>query len=297
MTKWDYKSAHEAALKCSSKREFDRSYGGACAWARRHGVLEEITSHMQKHTLWDKKTAIDAAKPFKRRSAFVKALPGCAKWLKRNNLFEEACEHMAPRFFWDFDLVKQEASNFSSRHEFHEGNPSAAQWAIRNGYMEELFPHKLTFWDFDAVAEEALKYSHREEFRVGSAGAAQWAARNGVWDTVCSHMDLASRSDYDCVYIWKPEGFCDVYKIGVTSKRLGAKRIEYVSGNYGMSVELLYLKHTTDALPKEKEMLSLGKPAKVSRNWDGFSEFRHLSDSQFLECLRIMGVQREEAST
>jgi hypothetical protein len=163
--------------------------------------------------------------------------------------------------------------------------------------MDQLFDHALQFWDLKSVAEEALKFNYREEFRVGAAGAAQWAVRNGVWDTVCAHMDLASKSDYDCVYIWKPEGFGDLYKVGVTSKRLRTKRIEYVAGNNGMNVELLYMKHSPDALTKEKEMLSLGRAAKLSRDFDGFSEFRHFSDAEFIECLRIMGVQKQEAST
>lgn len=296
MSKWDYRSAHDAALKCSSKREFDRTYGGAYAWAKRHGVLEEITSHMRKHTLWDKQSSFAEAEKYDTRYSFQKNSPGCVKWLKRNGLFEDACDHMTPQFRWTADLIEEEAAKFSSRHEFHARNSSAAQWAVRNKHMDKLFPHKLTLWDFESVAEEALKFNCREEFRVGAAGAVQWAVRNGVWDTVCAHMDLASRSDYDCVYIWKPEGFGDLYKIGVTSKRLGTKRIEYVSGNYGMQVELLYLRHTSNALKKEKEMLSLGKPASVNKNFDGFSEFRHLTNGQFLECLRIMEIEHQEAS-
>ena len=296
MTRWNYQLAHKAALQFSSKREFDRAYGGAYAWARRHGVLEEITDHMRKDTLWSKANAFAEASKHETRRAFQKSAPGCANWLRRNGFFDEACAHMKPKFVWTFDLVKAEVAKYAGRTQFHDANPSAAQWAVRNGFMDKLFPHRLTFWDFESVSKEALKFSYREEFRVGSAGAAHWAIRNGVWDTVCAHMDLASKSDYDCVYIWKPDGFDDLYKIGVTSKRLGVKRIEYVAGNNGMDVDLFYMRNTPDALRKEKEMLSLGRAATFSNDFNGFSEFRHLTDGEFLECLRIMGIERAEAA-
>lgn len=188
MTQWNYELAKEAAQKFTTKREFDRAFGGAYAWARRNGVLEEITSHMRKDTIWNKESALEKARKFNNRSKFTQAYPGCAKWLRRYDLWEDACAHMDSKFEWTYELVKKEASKFSSRNEFHKHNASAAQWANRNGCMNELFPHQLSIWDFNSVSEEARKYSHREEFRTKSAGAAQWAARNGVWDDVCSHM-------------------------------------------------------------------------------------------------------------
>ena len=294
MTQWDYQSAHAAALKYSSKGEFERSSGGACAWARRNGVLEDITSHMEKCILWDEQSAMAEAKKYNNRMTFQKGSSGCVKWLRRHNLLDKACEHMQPQFRWSCDTVTEEAKRFSSRNEFHEGNPSAAQWATKRGLMENLFPHKLTLWDLDSVAEEALKYSSREEFRTSAAGAAQWAARNGVWDSVCAHMNLGSPCDYDCVYIWKVLGRTDLYKIGVTSKRLGTKRIEHVAGTHGFDVEILHMKHTEDALRKERTMLSFGRPADLGVKDDGFSEFRHLSDKEFCYCLDVMGLQQIE---
>lgn len=193
MTQWDYQSAHAAALKCSSKGEFERSSGGACAWARRNGVLEDITSHMEKSILWDEQSAMAEAKKYNNRMTFQKGSSGCVKWLRRHNLLDKACEHMQPQFRWSCDAVTKEAKRFSSRNEFHQGNPSAAQWATKRGLMDSLFPHKLTFWDLDSVAEEALKYSSREEFRANATGAAHWAAKNGVWDSICAHMDHLNR--------------------------------------------------------------------------------------------------------
>ena len=288
MSMWCYESAHKAALKFQRKRDFESAYGGAVAWARRNSVFEEITSHMEKCTLWNADLAMAEAKKYTNRMLFQKGSSGCVKWLQRHGLFEKACAHMEPQFRWTFDLVKVEAEKYSSRSEFHAANPSAAQWATRNKRMDELFNHKLTLWDLESVSSEALKYNNREAFRQGAQGAAQWAARNGVFDAICAHMELAGKCDYDCVYIWKPAGFEDLYKIGVTSKRLGTKRIEHVSGNYGFDVELLYIKTCSDALRKEKEMLSFGKPAKMRRDYDGFSEFRYLNKLEFLHCIKIM---------
>jgi hypothetical protein len=289
MTQWDYNTAHAAALKCNSKRDFDLRFGGAYAWSRRNGVLEEVTSHMRKDTLWNKPLAFAEAKKHVTRRDFKKAASGCVKWLERNSLMNEACQHMHKGFVWTFELVEVEAAKFDSRNEFHKGNSSAAQWAVKNNMMDKLFCHKLTSWDFESVQLEALKYDHRDEFRQKSSGAAKWAIRNNVWDTVCSHMSLASRSDYDCVYIWKACGFSDLYKIGISSQRLGEKRIHQVAGKYGFDVEVVYLKNTSDALRLEAEMLKLGKPSDVLMKKDGFSEFRHLGVSDFLLCLDIMG--------
>lgn len=297
MTQWDYNTAHAAALKCNSKGEFDLQFGGAYAWSRRNGVLEEVTSHMRKDTLWNRQLAFEEAKKHENRRNFKKAASGCVKWLERNSLMDEACHHMKENFVWTFDLVQIEAHKFSSRNEFHLGNSSAAQWALRNNVMDRLFDNKLTLWDFESVKLEALKYNHREEFRQNSSGAAHWATRNNVWDVVCSHMSLASKSDYDCVYLWKAGGFADLYKIGVSSLRLGEKRVYQVADKYGFDVEAVYLKNTNKALRLESEMLKFGKSPDVLRKQDGFSEFRHLSDGEFMSCLNIMDVSIVEATT
>lgn len=251
----------------------------------------------QKHhnEKWAYDTVKKAALSCTTKSEFSEKFSGAKKWAIRNGCYDDVCAHMRERFLWNIDLVKAEASKFESRSEFHEGNVSAALWALRNGVMDDLFPHKLTMWDLESVSKEALKYSHREEFRLGCSGAAQWAARNGLWEVVCSHMDLAGKCDYDCIYIWKPSGFQDLYKIGITSKRLGVARIEYVSRSFGFEVDLLYIKGTDNALKKEKEMLLLGTPAKMNKSLNGFSEFRHLTHNQFRDCLRIMGVHESKA--
>ena len=297
--KWDYDSVREVALQFNRKRDFDLAYGGAVAWARRHGVFEDVTSHMQKFTIWDFDAAMSEAKKHSNRTDFNDKAAGCVKWLQRNDLYDKACEHMDQQFIWTEDLVRSEALKYSTRVEFREANSSATQWATRNGKMDEVCSHMkpVVSWDYESVSEEALKYDSREDFRQNSSGAACWAVRNGVFDAVCLHMNLYSRCDYDCVYIWKPSGFGDVYKIGVTSKRLGTKRIDHVSGNYGFEVEFLQMKACPDALKKEKLMLSFGQPAKMCRDYDGFSEFRHLSDGEFLSCLNIMDVSIAEATT
>jgi hypothetical protein len=296
MTQWEYTSVHAAAIECGSKREFDRKFGGAYAWARRHGVLEQVTSHMQKDTLWNKPLAFEEAKKHLTRRDFKKAASGCVKWLERNSLMNEACQHMEKGFVWTFELVEAEAAKFDSPNDIHKGNSSAAQWAGRNKVMDKLFCHKLNSWDFESVKEEALKYNHREEFRQKSSGASCWAQRNKVWDIVCAHMTSASRSDYDCVYLWKAGGFTDLYKIGISSQRLGKKRIHQVADKYGFDVEAVYLKNTSNALKLETEMLKFGKPSDVLRKQDGFSEFRHLDVSDFLSCLDIMGNRVEATS-
>lgn len=237
---------------------------------------------------WTHDLCFEAAKKCNTRREFRLRYAGAYKYARRHNIMDDACAHISDPFVWNANLVCEEAKKYKTRNEFHIKNSAAAQWATRNNMMDELFDNLLTFWDFESASKEAKKYQHREEFRVGSAGAAQWASRNNVFDIICEHMTLASKTDNDAVYIWKVLGLYDVYKIGITSKRLGLKRIDKVSKESGFDIDFFVMYSVDNALSVESKLLNVGSIYDIGKKFDGCTEFRKMNDLEFDMCLSIL---------
>jgi hypothetical protein len=102
-------------------------------------------------------------------------------------------------------------------------------------------------------------------------------------------MEDGSRSDNDAVYIWKVQGKADLYKIGVTSQRLGETRIEQVSGASGFAVEWIRIFEVESgtAAKVEAEMLACGGLVDFDEPFDGSTEFRRMDDAELLAAIRV----------
>jgi hypothetical protein len=244
---------------------------------------------------WSHDRVREEAKAFSSRQEFHGKSRGAYKYALRHGILDDVCGHMAPRFAWTMETVAGEAAKYGTRHEFMKGSNSAYQWAVRNGVIDALIPPALNLWCMDTVKEEARKYNAREAFRVGASGAAQWAMRNGHWDEVCAHMDRAGNTDADAVYGWQVADEPSVFKFGVTSQRLGRKRIDHVANELGVKVGWVDIRVCGNAYPVEADLLSLGKPFNWGRECSGGSEFRQLQPHEIEACEKILS-QHEEAS-
>lgn len=122
--------------------------------------------------------------------------------------------------------------------------------------------------------------------------------RKGWLDAMCSHMEDRATSDSNAVYIWRAVGAWfngkQVFKIGITSQRLGLERIMRTAKRDKLEVDLRLLVPCEDAASVEKAMLAYGDDPKL-RVTDGFTEFRALSEDEYDAVMRIAKSERQPA--
>jgi hypothetical protein len=145
-------------------------------------------------------------------------------------------------------------------------------------------------WTEEAIRAEAAKYTCKGDFELFSRGASERARKIGIIDD----LGLAAYppSDNDSIYIWRAVDMVSngmpVYKIGVTSARLGRQRIEQVAAASGIEAEVILLeKLSTKASVVEKKLLSLGSPVEIG-SFNGASEFRAMSPAALDAALSVI---------
>lgn len=143
-------------------------------------------------------------------------------------------------------------------------------------------------WTKEAIKEEAKKYNHKSDFIRLSSGAYTAALNQKIIDEVCEHM-ISLQSDFDCVYMWvaKNEKHRSLVKFGVTSKRLGNTRINFVESKSGYKAISLTIADCSNALSVEKELKSIGVNAGLT-GFSGSTEFYWLDKNQINEAKRII---------
>jgi hypothetical protein len=118
------------------------------------------------------------------------------------------------------------------------------------------------------------------------------APPNGVMrGTGCPHC-ADTASDNNAIYLWKAQGEThnnkQVYKVGITSARLEAARVNDVARASGFTPEIVALEPTTGpASMVEALLLQLGDHPGYE-GFDGASEFRAMSAGEYLQALDII---------
>lgn len=241
---------------------------------------------------WTPEKAISESKKYKTRKSFALNCQGGYQYLVRKKLlhlisFEvEVKRHFIP----DFEVICA-IKSCKTRTEMSERFSGEYSAVFRRKYLKEIYHEHFgrgktsKYWNHKRVRDEALKYSTKGEFSKKSSGAYEYAINNGILDDVCAHMEVIL-SDYNCVYIWKVSGR-NIYKVGVTSERLGEERIYSVSRKSGLPAEGIIISKSGRALEAEKELMKIG----LSANFHGFngsSEFRVFSDNDYKKAYRIL---------
>jgi hypothetical protein len=192
--------------------------------------------------------------------------------------------------YWTADRVIEEASKYDSRKEFYIGNASAYNAAKKLKMMDSLFGFIRKQWTEESLRDEASKYSTRVEFYRGNGSAYATALRQGMIDIL--FPDRCGGTDNNAVYIWRAKGqFFNgnpVYKIGVTSTRLGTLRIEQVAKAAGFEFSIVCCESVKcKANDLEKKLHLLGE-SPVYDGFNGYTEFRALSDSALYAAISII---------
>lgn len=247
---------------------------------------------MVKNIKWTEQELRTAASLVSSRGELQIHWPSAYRAARRLNLIDELFP--GPRkqrdITWTEEKVREEALKFKSRKAFYTGNGSAYNAAKKLNILDSLFGFVRKYWDVETISEEASKYSNRLEFCRGNGSAYARALKLGMVDEL--FPDRAGGTDDDVIYIWKAVGhfFNDlpVYKIGITSDRLGTTRIEQVAKEMNAEFSIVCCeKMILPASSVEKKLLILGvSPGYVGIN--GGSEFRAMSDATLSIALGII---------
>lgn len=186
------------------------------------------------------------------------------------------------RASWTEDNVRAEAAQYKTKTAFMKANGAAYQAAGRLGIIDELFANQLRTWSEALTRECAAKCKTKSEFERRFKGGFEWAQRYGIMNDLGFPINRMP-SDNDTIYIWRAVGQHyngnPVYKIGVTSARLGTFRVERVARLGGFEFDLICCEPVQGKADElERKLHILGEDPKFV-GFDGCTEFRALSDS------------------
>jgi hypothetical protein len=293
---WTLERCQAEALKYETRTAFARGSPGACKAAKSNGWLDQICGHMvavvqKPRGYWTLERCQAEVLKYDTRKAFQLGSSGAYDAAKSNGWLDQICGHMVevrkPKGWWTFERCHAEALKYDTRHAFARGSGDAYSAARRGGWRDRICGHMIEvqkpsgYWTFDRCQAEALKYETRKDFERGSGGAYKAAFSNGWLDQICGHMIDGSRTDGNCFYLWRAVGATynglPVYKCGVTSTRLGNRRVEEVAKASGFAFERLVWMQMQDAYALERKVKAMGVSPQYT-DFDGCTEFRALED-------------------
>lgn len=242
--------------------------------------------------VWTIKKALAESEKFKTRKEFRTLSNSAYQYLIRKNsthLMSFSTEIKRHRLS-DFDVIcaiKSCQTRDEMRKRFSGEHSAASKRKHLSVIFNDHFGRGKTnrYWSKEKVMLVAKDYSSRSDFCYENAGAYDYAMNNGFLDEACAHME-SLKSDYDSVYMWCANGV-DVYKVGVTSQRLGEWRIGNVSKKSGLNPSGLIIVKSNRALEAEKKLMKIGISANLS-DFNGSSEFRIFSDVEYQEAYGVI---------
>lgn len=201
---------------------------------------------------------------------------------------------------WDVDKILSESSKYDTRKDFKSKSPLAYSSARKQGLLDEVCAHMRcgrTFWDRESVVFEASKYSTASEFSIKQAGALCAAKRDGYWEDLKQTWEPSRFTcDNDVIYIWQIisplTGDSNLYKVGVTSKRIGTNRIKVCARNAGVCYNIVAYEVVEDARRVESKLLEMGVRASIGNHFYGYTEVVSYTDRQLVNALSVIRDER-----
>jgi len=252
---------------------------------------------MGRPAKWTEETLRIEVLNYKTKTELCSKNSGAYAALKRLKLLNKICGHMidGQKIKWSLNNVHKEALKYKTKGEFRKNSPRAYDACCAHKYNTLCCSHMPEYdykWDLITLKEEALKYKTRNEFKHGSAGAYVHCGTLGVIDEVCKHMIDGLKCDNDVIYMWEVLNFKQndkkIYKVGVTSQRLGDLRIKQVALASGFGYNIKIMEYTSvKATTIESAILKLS-PSLGFSGFDGCTEFRLFSDKEVDSAMKII---------
>ncbi len=198
--------------------------------------------------------------------------------------------------------MKKTAQLCISRSQFKKEYSSMYAYAVKTKTLKEVIkglPKQFVDWNDEIAMKVALKYNSREDLKRGNSKAYEYIQkRSANRDKFYMHMEWNSQSDNNVIYIWKVIGLDNVYKIGVTSSRLGSIRIEEVAKGGGLQYDIKVIAAVVGkATDIETRLLSIGTKYTFTQSFNGCTEFRTLTDQELYTALEIIKENINETKT
>ena len=244
-------------------------------------------------TKWsDDEAVLEEGRKYSRRSEFKKGNHGAYNEALKRGLLDQLYPSKQTKWSTD-EAVLKEGRKYSSRSEFRKIT-AAYRAARERGLLDQLYPSMRKKWvNDDDVIAEGNKYNSRYEFDKGSRGAYEVANKRGLLDLI-DFTEGHGGTDNNAIYIWAAIGqtynLDQVYKIGVTSARLGTERIKRCASAYGVEFEILTCTAVDcKATDLEKQLLVLGDNPGFT-GFDGATEMRSMNKSQLDAATKLISL-------
>ena len=200
------------------------------------------------------------------------------------------------------EKMKETAQLCISRSQFKKEYSSMYAYAVKTKTLKKVIkdlPKQFVDWNDEIAMKVALNYNSREDLKRGNSKAYEYIQkRSANRDKFYEHMEWNSQSDNNVIYIWKVIGLDNVYKIGVTSSRLGSIRIEEVAKGGGLQYTIKIMASVVGkATDIETKLLSMGIKYTFTQSFNGCTEFRTLTDQELYTALEIIKENINETKT
>jgi len=294
--KWTEEKLIADAKRFETRNEWCSGSRGAYAAAQRRGLLDVCCAGMrQVKTSWTDEDLINDASRFETRNEWRLNSNRAYKTAILRGLLEVCCAAMHNRFTWTTEALIEDASRFATRKEWRRNSGGAYSVAKSRGLLGACcagMRQLRTDWTDEALIAGASRFTTRADWRRDSPNAYSAARLRNLLDACCSHMESAGGTDNDAVYIWKAIGQFyngnQVYKIGVTSARLGEIRVLQCANEADFDAEIVILANVNGkATEVEKSLLAIGADPKYA-GFNGASEFRAMTAAKLNRAIGII---------
>lgn len=234
---------------------------------------------------WNSELIRERALPYSSRSDFALNDKAAYEAARYAGLLDDLFDSKLKK--WDVDLVTKEAKKYATRSEFALGSGSAYNAARRLGILASLFDSQLLTWTEEEISKVAEGCLNKKELKRKCGSAYNAALRLGLIDVL--FPENVSTGTRDCVYLWSVVDEPGLYKVGITSKRMGTYRIQQVAKEAKVTPELVMLCEVGYEQAKviEREMKSMGTPYKFQSKFYGHTEFRYLTPDEVSRCIKL----------
>ncbi|MFM2007602.1 MAG: hypothetical protein RLZZ09_3257 [Pseudomonadota bacterium] len=239
----------------------------------------------KKKTKWDRSSLEQIAKSFASRSDFAAKNKSAYEACRIRGLLDEWFDHKLTQ--WTEELIRCEAAKYTSRTEFANNAGSAYNAARRMNLLPTLYDSMLKTWSFDAIKCVAQTCENKKQFKRKNATAYNAALRLGVIDELFENQIRVNSRD--CVYMWAVNEEFDLYKVGITSEKMGNYRVHQVAKEAGVTPTILFIRKVGYDLAKkiERQMKKIGRPYKFPKKFFGHSEFRYMTPNEVQQCINL----------
>ena len=286
---WTLERCRDAWRTCRTITEFLKKHSAAYSAVQDKGWLDQMRTDFpdaQKNGgYWTLETCSEAWKTCSTIKEFATKHGAAYQAVKKNGWLKEMREYLeskrVPDGYWTMKRCKELWLTCESIADFMKNHPAAYSAVSKKGWIAKMrkdFPDARVpngYWTRVKCRRAWRSCSTITEFVEKYSAAYTVCKRSGWLDEMRSELPPDYRyTSNDIVYLWKTgllESRKPIYKIGVTSKRRGKKRIEQVAKKHRTTHSIIRFEECVDAIAIENAVLDVAAPVNRIKG-DGVSE-------------------------